>query len=68
MRMPPRGQTRIQWTNKERTGSAKLTVPAPVARLIGPDRLFSVELTDEGVLYRFVEGGEPVTLPAWLRE
>lgn len=67
--MPPRGQTRIQYAySKEQRGAAKLTVPAPIARLVGPDRLFAVELTDEGILYRFVEGGEPITLPRWLRE
>ena len=67
-RMPKRGHTRIQWTHREQKGSASLLVPAPIARLVGPDRLFAVELTDEGILYRFVEGGDPVRLPRWLTD
>lgn len=67
MRMPPRGFTRIQWALGPMNGGAKLTVPAGLARVVGPDRLFHVELTEEGILYRYVEGGEPVELPAWLR-
>ena len=45
-----------------------LSVPAPLARLIGPDAEFAIELTDEGVLYRRV-GGEVRTadLPGWLQ-
>jgi hypothetical protein len=36
--------------------------------MIGRDRLFRVELTEEGVLLRYVEGGEPLRseLPGWL--
>lgn len=50
-----------------RGGGASITVPAALARMIGPDRLFRVGLADEGLLYRYVDGGEPVmTLPWWL--
>ena len=66
MRMPPRGQTRIASMKSGFAGGYKLTVPAPLARMVGPDRLFQVELTDEGILFRYVEGGEPVQLPPWL--
>lgn len=62
----PRGQARIQWGQKNQRGTAHLSVPAALARLVGPDRVFSVQLTEEGILYRYVEGGEPVALPAWL--
>jgi len=42
-------------------------VPSGIARLVGPDRIFRVELTSEGILFRYVEGGEPVEpLPEWL--
>jgi len=66
LRTPPRGYTRVQWALKGQRGGASITVPAALARLIGPDRLFQVELTAEGLLYRYVEGGEPVVLPDWL--
>ena len=66
MRTPPRGFTRIQATRPEFDGGFRLTVPASVARLVGPDRLFKVELTDEGILYRYVEGDGP-ELPDWLK-
>lgn len=48
--------------------SFALLVPAPLARLIGPDVEFTLELTDEGLLYRKV-GGETRSkqLPEWLR-
>lgn len=42
-----------------------LTVPAALARQIGPNRLFKVELVDEGILYRYVEGDGP-TMPRWM--
>ena len=65
----PRGQTRIQWAfgREKMTGNSSLTVPAAMARLVGPNRVFAPELTEEGILFRFVEGGDPVELPAWLR-
>lgn len=68
MRMPPRGHVRIQWALTGQRGSAKVTIPAPVARMVGPDRLFRVELVDEGILLRAVDEGAPVrdALPAWL--
>ena len=67
LRMPPRGSTRIQSSKSDFSSGYKLTVPAGIARLVGPDRLFFVELTEEGILYRFIEGGVPVELPAWLQ-
>lgn len=63
----PRGLVRIQWNLKGQKGSAHLNVPAALARLVGPDRIFKVELTEDGILFRYVEGGEPVDLPEWLR-
>lgn len=62
----PRGLARLQWSNRDQTGTAHLNVPAKLARLVGPNRIFRVELTEEGILYRYVEGGEPVDLPGWL--
>ena len=59
----------MQWALKGQRGGASMTVPAPLARMIGPDRLFRAELTDEGLLYRYVDGGEPLEpLPSWLTE
>lgn len=66
LRTPPRGYARVKWSLRGQQGAASITVPAALARLIGPDRLFKAELTDEGLLYRYVDGGEPVVLPDWL--
>lgn len=63
VRSLPRGFSRITFAGGKRRGAARLTVPVALARLIGTERLFRVELTDEGVLFRYVEGGEPVGLP-----
>lgn len=64
----PRGFARIQFAKRDNKGAAKLAVPAPLARMIGPERIFKVELTEDGILYRYVEGGEPVpSLPEWLQ-
>lgn len=65
MRMTPRGITRIHSTKRDFAGGYHLTVPSHLARLVGGDRLFQVELTDEGILYRFVDGDGP-KVPAWL--
>jgi hypothetical protein len=64
--MPPRGATRIQWARKDRKGSAKLTVPVAIARLVSDEALFQCQLTDEGILYRYVNGQQPVELPRWM--
>lgn len=65
MRMPPRGYVRVR-ENVKGTGY-HCTIPAPVGRLVGTDRLFRVEVVEEGILLRYVEGGEPLPpLPAWL--
>ena len=67
LRVPPRGCTRVSSQLADFKGGYKLTVPAALARLVGPDRLFKVELTPEGLLYRYVDGGAPVEqLPDWL--
>lgn len=48
--------------------SYHLVVPAAIARLIGPDAEFTIELTDDGILYRKVSGETRAsTLPEWLR-
>ena len=49
--------------------SYRLGVPAKLARMIGPDRTFAIEVTDEGILYRYVDGDgpPPPEVPAWLR-
>lgn len=68
---PPRGYARIQFTEAGGRGAAKLTVPTFIARLVGRDVLFKVELTDEGILYRRVEDGalpNAAGLPPWLRD
>jgi hypothetical protein len=66
--MPSRGTTRIQFQEPQKQSGARLTVPAGLARLIGPDALFSVELTDEGILFRYIEGTIQATpeYPAWV--
>ena len=50
--------------------SYRLTVPASLAREIGPERRFALELTEEGILYRFVDGDAPErpARPSWLAE
>jgi hypothetical protein len=63
--MPPRGSTRIQFTKPQTQEGARLTVPSWLARIVGPEALFHVELTDEGILYRYIEGSLPA-VPAWL--
>lgn len=71
LRTPPRGHVRIQSNKADYQSSTgyRVTVPSAVARLVGPDRLFRVELTDEGILLRYVDGGEAVEpLPAWLTD
>lgn len=64
----PRGQVRIQWTLADQKGSAKLTVPASIARLISSEAVFRCELTNDGILFRYLSGQQPasVGLPAWL--
>jgi hypothetical protein len=64
---PPRGYVRLRQTPN---GAFLVTIPAALGRLVGTDRLFRVELVDEGILLRYVDGGEPLvsSLPAWLVE
>lgn len=58
----PRGQVKIQFANK--TNQAKLHIPAHIAKLITPGTLFQVELTEEGILFRYISGQEPPKVPA----
>lgn len=59
---------RVQAALPDFGGNYTLTVPASVARLIGPDAEFALEVTDDGLLYRKVSGDTRVSeLPAWLR-
>ena len=53
----------------DRGPSYRLLVPAKLARIIGRDRSFSLEVTEEGLLYRYRdgEGPTPPDLPEWLR-
>lgn len=55
----PRGLARLQWNLRDQKGTAHIAVPSGLARVIGPERIFRPELTEEGVLFRYVEGGEP---------
>jgi hypothetical protein len=64
--MPKRGTTRIQFQVPERQSGARLTVPAALARQVGPEALFAVELTDEGILFRYLEGPVSAPYPEWL--
>lgn len=64
----PRGQVRMQTVRADGTGAAHFYVPAGLARLISLDAVFRPELTEEGVLYRYVEGQEASPLPLWLIE
>ncbi len=71
---PSRGQTRIQAQRSkgasfENSSNFRLTIPAALARAVGPDALFEVETTAEGILFRWV-GGKVVGRPneaEWLR-
>jgi hypothetical protein len=61
----------MQWSKKGSQGAAKLTVPAAIARIVGSKILFKVELTQDGILFRYVRGRpayKPSELPAWLRQ
>jgi hypothetical protein len=62
----------------KRTGQHRytLTVPAEISQLLDPDATFAAEVTDDGILYRFVgvvprgksiDGGVPEELPDWLK-
>jgi hypothetical protein len=64
------GHVRVQTAHAYGTGSVRLPVPAAVARMIGPEAVFQVELTEEGILYRYVQGANPLVkqLPAWMVE
>ena len=64
--MPKRGTTRIQFQTADGRGGAKLTVPAHIARQVGTEALFAVELTEDGILYRHVDGEVASPYPAWL--
>lgn len=73
---PRRGESRISGHAAagvpfEQATAYRLTVPAALARRIGPDVLFRVEATEEGLLYRIVEGAPPPAAagppPSWLR-
>lgn len=69
---PQRGTCRINANtrgDRDYAGatSYKLTVPAALAREIGPDALFGVEVTEDGLLYRFIQGETGVPRPGWLR-
>lgn len=49
--------------------SSHLHVPAAMAQLIGPEARFLPELTEEGILFRYVSGQEPFKfpeLPGWV--
>lgn len=49
-------------------GPHRLPVPSAVARLIGPEVEFTLELTEDGILYRKVGGETSASaLPGWLR-
>ena len=64
----PKGQLRIQYTKAGGQGAAKLNVPAAIARLIHPEAVFQPELTEEGILYRYVGGQVPPELPRWMTD
>lgn len=69
---PRRGETRVQASNGswEEATVFRFGVPTALAKEIGPDAMFRVEVTPEGVLYRWIEGkavGRPAdSRPDWL--
>jgi len=69
LRKPGRGRMHIQSAGSDFVGPGyRLTVPASIARMVGPEALFAVELVDEGILYRYVDGETNAAgLPMWLR-
>jgi len=59
---------RIQATRAGFVGPYHMAVPANVARMIGQDAEFTIELNDDGLLYRKVGGAtEAENMPRWLR-
>ena len=61
----PAGQVRPNITNRN---AMRLYVPAAISRLVTEDTVFQPELTDDGILFRYVEGQNPVDLPRWMRD
>ena len=62
----PHGQTRLSWSGANASGVAKLGVPAEIARLISTDAVFEIKLTDDGVLFKYVDGQSGMALPKWM--
>ena len=56
--------------------NGRLSVPLPIQRSVPHDAMFEAQLTDEGILFRFVglvprvkeTGLPPSQLPAWAKE
>ncbi len=48
--------------------SYKLTVPPKMATLIPAETRFTIEFTDEGILYRAAKDPEPCLPPTWTRD
>ena len=68
---PGRGTTRLTPNTKpfDQAASYRFHIPKDLARRIGPDVLFRIEVTDDGILFRPIEGeaaGRPDE-PGWLR-
>ena len=59
----PTGQVRATVNTQ---GTMKLYVPRALVRLVTPESVFQPELTDEGILFRYVEGQAPIELPRWM--
>lgn len=74
-RFLPRGQVRpgvvkVTGSAGHKSTAMRLIVPQAIAKLIDPESIFQVELTDEGILYRYIGGGKPVVpeLPKWVTD
>jgi hypothetical protein len=46
----------------------RLTVPPEIARNLDPDQEYTVELTEEGIVYRPAVGEDGPQLPSWAKK
>jgi len=65
------GLVRLRPAGSKKNGTGQLSVPSFIARAIPTGSVFKAELTDEGILYRYIgpptDTRLPVAQPKFLR-